>query len=112
EGAMEALVQRGHSPEAAPRFFADTFIDENIGVNRDTNTENDTGDTGQCERCANEAQGREGEQGVEQQRHVSNRAPDAIKELDENRDEYEAHDTGNQTHLDGVTAEVRTNRPF
>lgn len=45
EGAMEALVQRGHGPEAASRFFADTFIDENIGVNRDTNTENDTGDT-------------------------------------------------------------------
>lgn len=49
---------------------------------------------------------------MEQKCYVGNRTPDTIKELDEHGHENEADDAGNETHLDGVATQIRTDCAF
>ncbi|MNE17510.1 hypothetical protein D3C80_1104940 [compost metagenome] len=109
---MEALVEGGHGAQASSRFFANTFVNENVRINRDADAENDTSDTRQCKRRSDKAQRGEGQQGVQQKCDVGNCTPYAIKELDEDGYENEADDACNETHLDGVAAQIRPNGTF
>ncbi len=51
-GLVEADIERLHGPRPRRRLFADTGVDQDVGVDRHTDAEDDTGDTGQGQRGA------------------------------------------------------------
>ena len=111
-----------HRPESAPKagfdgatrtlsgteLFADTFVDDDVGIDRHTDGENDAGDAGQGQGRARQRQDRQLVEDVEHHRDVGDQARDPIVNEHE---EYHRDRTDDHRQLglvDRVLAERRT----
>ena len=110
ESLVEADIQRLHGAGTGRRFLADTGVDQNIGIHRHADTENDTRDAGKRQRRAQHTKHGDRQDRVQDETDIGDDAPGCVEHQHHHNDEGKAGKTGIDTHADGVGAEVRGRR--
>src|SRR6476469_4444946 len=106
--ALEARVDCGNRVAAAAQFLPDTFIDQDVGINRDADRQHDAGDARQRQRGVQQRQHTEDHRDVDGHRDVGEKAEQPIGQEHEH-DHQDRPDIGGKFTLrDRILAEARS----
>ena len=104
---VETEVDRVLDRLAALHFFADTFINQHVGVHGHTDGQDDTGDTWQGQRDVERRHGAEDQDRVYEERDVRHDTAADVIDQHEQHDQDHAGDTGIKAVVDGLLADGR-----
>ena len=110
DGRICILITVGDSQTqrlAAAKLLFDTLVDDDVGIDRHTHGEHQTGDTGEGEDCAERYQGAEEEEHVAKQRDVGCPTCTAIPNQHVQEHEQECQCERNHTAADGCATQGR-----
>ena len=113
EGIAIACFQCVLDALASAHFFLDTLIDEHVGIDSRTQRKHDTGETRHGERSLERREDSEREEQVDDEGAVGHHTRDEAVHHDHvDHQEHEGHDERNDTLLDRLCTEGRTNHLF
>src|SRR6185437_7158016 len=105
EGAVIAGFERATQGFALGRFLANALENQHVGVDGHTYGEHDTGDAGQGQRGVDGGHDAQQDDDVEDQRHIRDRAGDAVINQHEAGNQNDADDGSFDAAMNGVFAE-------
>ena len=109
QGRSEALDRTGTEDEEddTGQFFLDTLIDDNVGIHRHTQGQDETGDTRKGKDGAEGDKGTEEEEHVAKEGDISNKTRTLVEDYHVDEHQQESDQEGNHTRLDGTGTEGR-----